>query len=467
MANKKERYEFIERMFSAIEHIPVDKIIGNYIPLEKRGRHMMGLCPFHKDTKLGSFVVTPDKGIWKCFTCGDPYAGNGVKFVSLYNNITYLEAAFQIAVNFNVISVSDYEEYSRKKYDATYVEKLEKRYSVKEDNSPKPKKAPPEIIHNVYWMMKNLCPLSEEHRKALLEDRKLSEERINKDYFTCPTNWKTKDNIVRKIKEKFPYITDDVLQTVPGFFYDKQRNKVSFNAYNGMCILIRDANGVIQAIQIRLDNVKKDEPRYIWLSSAFAFYRPEEYAGGCGCGSPKDVLWGRGEKKKCVCVTEGRFKSEVLSEKGNTTISIQGVSTWNGIINTIGDIKKRQEVYSFFVFLDADILGKHALFLQSSKMCGEIARAYPDMKIRYAFWNKEKGKGIDDYIHNTGSTVGIQYVDYKEALEKAGKGFSYMLKKFGVERLQELPQDKAQEFEDRLQKVLEHEFVDKKIQAAR
>ena len=67
MANQnKERYEFIEGMFNKLESLPPHIVIGKYIPLVQRGRHWLGLCPFHKDTKYGSFLVTPDKGIWKC-----------------------------------------------------------------------------------------------------------------------------------------------------------------------------------------------------------------------------------------------------------------------------------------------------------------------------------------------------------------------------------------------------------------
>ena len=78
MTNVKDRYEFIEEMFEKLGRISVEQIVGRYTKLIPRGRHWMGLCPFHRDTKLGSFIVTPDKGMWKCFSCGDEYAGNGV-----------------------------------------------------------------------------------------------------------------------------------------------------------------------------------------------------------------------------------------------------------------------------------------------------------------------------------------------------------------------------------------------------
>lgn len=109
MTNVKDRYEFIEEMFEKLGRISVEQIVGRYTKLIPRGRHWMGLCPFHRDTKLGSFIVTPDKGMWKCFSCGDEYAGNGVKFVSLYKNITYLEAAFEIAYEFGLITYNSLE----------------------------------------------------------------------------------------------------------------------------------------------------------------------------------------------------------------------------------------------------------------------------------------------------------------------------------------------------------------------
>ena len=43
------------------------------VRLKKSGKYLTGLCPFHKE-KTPSFTVTPEKGIYKCFGCGE--AGN-------------------------------------------------------------------------------------------------------------------------------------------------------------------------------------------------------------------------------------------------------------------------------------------------------------------------------------------------------------------------------------------------------
>lgn len=222
MTNVKDRYEFIEEMFEKLGRISVEQIVGRYTKLIPRGRHWMGLCPFHRDTKLGSFIVTPDKGMWKCFSCGDEYAGNGVKFVSLYKNITYLEAAFEIAYEFGLITYDEYRRYYRRKYDELYVKKIESRYSQNQKKKVVRKKVNPVIIHNVYQCMKDCCSLSEHHRLGLIRDRKIPLERIEQDYFTCPTNWRQKDTIIAGIKEKYPAYTDEILMNIPGFFYDKK-----------------------------------------------------------------------------------------------------------------------------------------------------------------------------------------------------------------------------------------------------
>lgn len=460
MSYNKERYEFIERMFASLEGAGVDRIVGKYVPLQKKGRHLMGLCPFHKDTQLGSFIVTPEKGMWKCFTCGDKYGGNGVKFVSMYRNISYLEAAFQAALDTGIITVSDYDKYSRRKYDEAYVKSLEKRYSEKKINEPKPEKARPEVIHNTYLLMKQMCPLSEEHRKNLKEVRHLTDDRISRDYFTCPVNWKQVDNIISAVKQKYPQITDEELKKVPGFFWDRKKGKVRFSGHKGLCILIRDANGVIKGIQIRRDTVQKGDPRYVWISSTFAFYKPEEYSGGCSCGSPKDVLWPKaGDRNKAtVCITEGKFKSEILAQNGNIAVSMQGVTSWRGITDTIKTIEDRRKVSGIYVFLDSDILGKHMLFRQSGEMCRAISEKFPDKKICYAFWKKEVGKGIDDYIINSGSHEGIKYHEWKKAYSIGEKAFQSMLDKYKIQKLQDLRQEYVEKFENELQGMLEGYF---------
>ena len=116
MANyNKERYEFIEQMFEKLDTVSVNSVVGQYVQLRQQGRHFMGYCPFHQGP-LGSFIVTPDKGLWKCFACGDGYGGNGINFVAKYKGINYLDAAFDIAKDHGLISFDEYEKFANQNY---------------------------------------------------------------------------------------------------------------------------------------------------------------------------------------------------------------------------------------------------------------------------------------------------------------------------------------------------------------
>ena len=49
--------------------IDIGELIRESINLRRRGRALLGLCPFHNE-KTPSFNVNPDLGIFKCFGCG-------------------------------------------------------------------------------------------------------------------------------------------------------------------------------------------------------------------------------------------------------------------------------------------------------------------------------------------------------------------------------------------------------------
>ncbi|MBC7996724.1 MAG: DNA primase, partial [Leptolyngbya sp.] len=46
------------------------EIVSETVVLKKSGKNYSGLCPFHGE-KSPSFTVTPEKGIFKCFGCGE------------------------------------------------------------------------------------------------------------------------------------------------------------------------------------------------------------------------------------------------------------------------------------------------------------------------------------------------------------------------------------------------------------
>lgn len=69
-------------------------IIGEHVSLAKKGREMVGLCPFHDDHRP-SMYVNPAKQIYKCFACGA--GGDVFKFLQLRENLTFPQAIERLA----------------------------------------------------------------------------------------------------------------------------------------------------------------------------------------------------------------------------------------------------------------------------------------------------------------------------------------------------------------------------------
>jgi DNA primase len=77
----------------------IEDVVGEFVPLKKRGANFLGNCPFHNE-KTPSFTVSPAKGIYKCFGCGK--AGNSVNFVMEHEHYSYPEALKFIARKYNI-----------------------------------------------------------------------------------------------------------------------------------------------------------------------------------------------------------------------------------------------------------------------------------------------------------------------------------------------------------------------------
>ncbi len=69
-------------------------VIGEHLSLKKKGREMVGLCPFHDDHRP-SLYVNPGKQIFKCFACGA--GGDVFKFVQMRENLSFSQAIERLA----------------------------------------------------------------------------------------------------------------------------------------------------------------------------------------------------------------------------------------------------------------------------------------------------------------------------------------------------------------------------------
>ncbi len=86
----------VEQIKSSLDIVDV---ISRYVVLKKTGRNYQGLCPFHNE-KTPSFVVTPDKQIFKCFGCSE--GGDVISFLMKINNQSFNEVIEEQASNLGI-----------------------------------------------------------------------------------------------------------------------------------------------------------------------------------------------------------------------------------------------------------------------------------------------------------------------------------------------------------------------------
>lgn len=72
----------------------IESVISPYVNLRRRGKNLVGLCPFHNE-KTPSFKVYPENGSFYCFGCG--VGGDVITFVRRMENLDYMEAVKQLA----------------------------------------------------------------------------------------------------------------------------------------------------------------------------------------------------------------------------------------------------------------------------------------------------------------------------------------------------------------------------------
>jgi DNA primase len=74
-------------------------LITEYVPLKKRGKNYVGLCPFHTE-KDPSFNVIPTKQIFYCFGCQE--GGNVIHFLMKHEKLGFVEAVKLLAKRANI-----------------------------------------------------------------------------------------------------------------------------------------------------------------------------------------------------------------------------------------------------------------------------------------------------------------------------------------------------------------------------
>ena len=86
----------IEEVKAAIR---IEEVVQDFVNLKPAGTRFKGLCPFHHE-KTPSFVVSPDRNMFKCFGCGE--GGDAISFLQKHEKFSYLEAIEWLANKYGI-----------------------------------------------------------------------------------------------------------------------------------------------------------------------------------------------------------------------------------------------------------------------------------------------------------------------------------------------------------------------------
>jgi len=74
-----------------LSQLDILSVVSDYVDVRRIGASYKALCPFpDHEEGTASFVVSPHKGICKCFGCGE--GGSAIKFVAKIEGVNYSQA---------------------------------------------------------------------------------------------------------------------------------------------------------------------------------------------------------------------------------------------------------------------------------------------------------------------------------------------------------------------------------------
>ncbi|BAV94893.1 DNA primase [Ichthyobacterium seriolicida] len=114
--------ETIDEVFSVSN---IEEVISDFITLKKSGQNYKGLSPFSNE-KTPSFVVSPSKQIFKCFSSNK--GGNVISFLMEHEHFTYPEAIKYLAKKYGI----EVKETQRTEKEIIEKDEMESMFSVSE-----------------------------------------------------------------------------------------------------------------------------------------------------------------------------------------------------------------------------------------------------------------------------------------------------------------------------------------------
>ncbi|MBE6728718.1 MAG: DNA primase [Ruminococcaceae bacterium] len=214
--NKIQRSDFMAIPQDTIAEIKyrndIESVISQYVVLKRRGKNLIGLCPFHNE-KTPSFTLYPENGSFYCFGCG--VGGDVITFTGMIEHLDYVESLKYLADKAGIVIPDDNSE------DNTLARLKQTILEINRESA--------RFFHS--------CLMSSEGKWALdyLIGRGLNINTIRRFGLGCaPDKW---DALLKHLTSK-GYSIADMLQanviskSQRGTYFDRFRNRVMFPIIN-------------------------------------------------------------------------------------------------------------------------------------------------------------------------------------------------------------------------------------------
>ena len=320
-------------------------------------------CPFCGDHGSGKhhLSLNTDTDQYRCNLCGAH--GNSVSLYARIKGLSNKEAYRELAQEAKV-------------------------YPMPQAPSPQTQERQPvplEQRHAAYSDMLEHLTLLDRHGENLLE-RGLSEERIRANgYKSMPETERGRRLLADLLRSH-----GHELNGLPGFrtYYDEW----TLSGPSGFLIPVRNKDGLIQGLKIRLDEADAPNRKYRWLSSRGLPNGTRSYSWVHVTGD---------RSRKCVFLTEGPLKGDVASflAKGELFLCIGGVNALHGLTDTIRELGVREVVEA----MDMDQMTNPNVRKAVLAMRREVQKI-PGIRYSKYTWNPAY-KGVDDYLLSRAATM--------------------------------------------------------------
>ena len=313
-------------------------------------------CPFCGDHGVGKYHLNLNTqlDVYRCNLCGE--SGNSITLYAKVKGVSNKEAYRALAQGSKV-------------------------YPMPKQPTPQNTERQPlplEARHAVYTDMLEHLTLLDKHRENLLE-RGLSEERIRQNQYRSMPETEAGRRLLAALLRSCGH----ELLGLPGFrtYYGDW----TITGPKGFLIPVRNKNGLIQGMKIRLDDADKPNRKYRWLSS-------RDLPNGTRSYSYIHVTGDTTQKR--AFLTEGPLKGDVASYLAHDAlfVCVGGVNAIRGLKKTLMGLGVSRVVEA----MDMDQMTNPDVRNAVLAMRREV-QAIKGLKYTKYTWDPAY-KGIDDYL---------------------------------------------------------------------